>query len=106
MKKSKRNTEKISPEDEEAIRRVDNVYRETLKKAKQIKKARKKIDIVEGIVIALAFIGLFGLMGLALYIVFLFLPIPRLISVVIYFLVILPIVGYLMILISRYIKSS
>jgi len=87
------------------IQKVNKYYEEKEKRVKQIIKEQKKINLERGIVIFLTTIGLFGLMFLALFLISL-IPISHIVRLAIYLFVILPIFGYLILLVNKYIKFN
>jgi len=87
--------------------KVEQIYQEREKELRQLKKLEKKTKREKAIVAIMAVLGMMGLMGLAMYLIIL-IPLPenpfaKLIPWAIYIFVIIPIFGWVMILISKHI---
>jgi len=101
-------TEKTSKS--EAVKKVERMYEEKEKRVNQIIKQKRKIKREKAIVGSMAATTAMGLMGLAMYLL-MRIPLPenpfaRLIPWAIYIVVILPIFGWLIILISKHIYKD
>jgi uncharacterized BrkB/YihY/UPF0761 family membrane protein len=90
--------------------KVEQMYEEKEKDVTETKKQQKKTKREKGIVAIMAVLGMMGLMGFALYLLLL-IPLPenafaKLIPWAIYIFVILPLFGWLIILIGKHIYGD
>ena len=90
-----------------AAEKVKQMYEERRKEIKQLMKQQRKTKREKAMVAFMAVLGMMGLMGLAMYLL-IRIPLPknpfvRLIPWAIYIFVILPIFGWLIILINNHI---
>ena len=101
-----------APEDEEktkAVERVERMYEQQEKEIKQLKNQQRKERRKEYLVMSMPVLGWMGLFFLAIYLVF-SIPFPSgpffiLIRSAIYFFIIIPIFGWLLILINKYFEK-
>ena len=101
-KQSKINKLKFSEE----VAKVEKMYDAQQKKAETIKKQQRKIAREKGVVASMAAIGVLFLSGLILYYVVHPIPMPHALRIAIYLFVIIPSMGWVIILINKHLYGG